>query len=156
MKAVPHALTSGPFTLTEAAELGLSARVLGGKRFRSPATGVRALRVNPESLLGRCRALALVLPESAVFSHDTAVHLSGWLTPSIGDGVARCRTAEPGPSSRIHVTVPRTAPRPQRRGVIGHRSDLAPAEILDLSGLKITSPWRTWCDLGATLPTLTS
>lgn len=147
MKQIPNDLTLGPFTLDRAAELGLSDRVLEGDRFRRPWPGVRTLREVPESLMDRCRAAALVLPESAVFSHDTALHLGGWLTPNVGDGPARYSTREPNASVPIHVTVPRLHVRPQGRGVVGHRSDLSPDDILDMNGLRVTSPWRTWCDL---------
>jgi hypothetical protein len=147
MKRIPEGLTLGPFTLDRGAELGLSERVLEGRRFRSPWSGVRTLREAPESLVDRCQALALVLPESAVFSHHTALHLGGWLTPHLGDGPARYTAREPGWFVPIHVAVPLHDVRPQRRGVVGHRSDLSSDEIWDINGLRVTSPWRTWCDL---------
>jgi len=34
-------------------------------------------------------------------------------------------------------------------GVVGHRILLPPTDVIVLGGLRITSPWRTWCDLGA-------
>jgi hypothetical protein len=147
MKRIPEDLTLGPFTVDRGVALGLSARVLEGNRFRRPWSGVRTLREAPESLVDRCRAVALVLPESAIFSHDTALHLGGWLTPELGDGQARYTAREPDPSVPIHVTVPLHDVRPQRHGVVGHRSDLSPDDILDMNGLRVTSPRRTWCDL---------
>ncbi|HEY5482198.1 MAG TPA: hypothetical protein VIK31_00080 [Propionibacteriaceae bacterium] len=149
MKDIPDDLGRGPFTIHRAAELGLSERVLEGNRFKTPWSGVRTLRAASESLVDRCRAAALVLPDSAVFSHDTALHLGGWLTPSLGDAPARYSGVEPEASSPIHVTVPRHSLRPQRGGMVGHRSDLASDEIVDMYGLRITSPWRRWCDLGS-------
>jgi hypothetical protein len=89
------------------------------------------------------------MPSSAVFSHDTALHLGGWLTPRPSDGAARYSPREPPATTPIHVTVPRDAPRPQRRGIIAHRSDLGAGDVVDLDALRITSPWRTWTDLAA-------
>ena len=122
--------------------------VLRGKRFRHPLHGVRTLASAPDTLRYRCRAAALILPESAVFSHGTAVALGAWLTPRVSDGRSRYEAIEPDPLAPLHVTVPRDALRPQGRGIIGHRSDALPGDLTDSSGLRITSPWRTWCDLG--------
>jgi hypothetical protein len=91
----------------------------------------------------------LVIPSYAVFSHETALHLGSWLTPHQGDGAARYSAREPPATTPIHVTVPRDSPRPQRRGIIAHRSDLGTGDVIDLDGLRITSPWRTWADLAA-------
>ncbi len=147
VKKIPEGLGRAPFTLGQAAELGLTPRVLEGPRFRSPLSGVRTLRDTPDTVRTRCLAASLVLPEEAVFSHDTAIHLGGWLSPRVGDGASRYTPREPAPGTPLHVTVPRGTPRPQRRGVIAHRSDLERGDVMEVAGLRITSPWRSWGDL---------
>lgn len=122
--------------------------VLRGKRFRHPLHGVRTLASSPDTLRDRCRAAALILPESAVFSHSTALALGAWLTPSVHGGRSRYEAIEPDTLAPLHVTVPHDAVRPQARGIIGHRSEALPGDLIDVNGLRITSPWRTWCDLG--------
>ena len=149
MKDIPPAVAAGPFTVRDGAELGLTARVLEGRRFSKPWRGVRVVRGAPETLFERCRAAALVLPHSAVFSHETALELGRWLAPGMGDGPSRYAERE-DTRAPIHVTVPHHAVRPQRVGMVGHRTDLLGDEILHLGGLRVTSPWRTWLDLGAT------
>lgn len=150
MRPIPQELTSGPFTIRRASELGLSRSVLDGRRFTTPWSGVRTAGASSTSLADRCRAAVLVLPDAAVFSHDTALHLGGWLTPTVRDGRARYVQSEPSESSPVHVTVPRQSAKPERNGLVSHRSDLVPEEITCADGLRITSPWRTWCDLGST------
>ena len=149
MRNLPRELTLGPFTVAAAAELGISRDVLDGSRFRRPWVGVRVLASRPDTLAERCRAAGLVLHPGAAFSHGTAVALAGWLTPAL-PGVARPRYRhEPDPDGPVHISVPRPAPRPQAQGMVGHTFDPLDGDVIDLDGLRITSPWRTWCDLGA-------
>lgn len=85
-----------------------------------------------------------------MFSHDTAVALGEWLSPRV-DGRAS-RTYVPrsvDPDLPVHVSVPSYLPRPVGSGVVGHRFDPAVDDVVLLEGLRITSPWRTWCDLAA-------
>ena len=104
----------------------------------------------PDTLVERCRAAVLALPADAVFSHDTAVALGGWLIPTHGSRPsATYRALEPDTGTPVHVTVPSLAGRPRGRGLVGHRADLAPGDVIVKDGLLITSPWRTWCDLAA-------
>lgn len=150
MREIPDELMNGPFTLERALALGLSREVVDGPRFRTPWRGVRVLRGSPDTLAERCRAASLVLPGSAAFSHDTAVALGDWLTPRT-DGRAS-RTYEPlpvDPNLRVHVSVPSQLARPTGSRVVGHRFDPGPDDVMTIDGLRVTSPWRTWCDLGA-------
>ncbi|MGV8849006.1 MAG: hypothetical protein ACOH16_05620 [Propionibacteriaceae bacterium] len=149
MRSIPMDLTLGPFTVASAEELGVSRDVLNGTRFRRPWVGVRVLASRPDTLTERCRAAALVLCPSAVFSHSTAVDLAGWLTPALPGAVRQRYIHEPDPAVPIHVSVPRPAPRPHARGMIGHSFDPLAGDLVTHDGLRITSPWRTWCDLGA-------
>lgn len=106
MREIPEELRQGPFTLARAAEFGVSRKVVNGRRFRAPCPGVRVLADSPDTLADRCRALALVLPAEAAFSHGTAVRLDGWPTPLYGPA-----------SEEVHVSVPHPAWAPTLPGV---------------------------------------
>jgi len=91
-------------------------------------------------LLARATALAPRLPESGFFSHATAARL--WdipLPPRL----------EAAPS--VHVGVPRGRRAVDRRGVVGHALDVAEGALTTLAGVRLTTPARTWRDLGASL-----
>ncbi|MGV8850807.1 MAG: hypothetical protein ACOH16_14835 [Propionibacteriaceae bacterium] len=148
MREIPDELMHGPFTLERALALGLSREVVNGPRFRTPWRGVRVLRNTPDTLEQRCRAASLVFPESAVFSHDTAVALGEWLAPRVDGRASRKYVPRAvDPDVPVHVSVPPHVPRPVGRGVVGHRFDPAVEDVVLLDGLRVTSPWRTWCDL---------
>lgn len=57
--ALPTRLLKGPFTVAEAAALGVGPDVLRGARFRSLAHGVHVGVDLEDGLVLRCRALAL-------------------------------------------------------------------------------------------------
>lgn len=52
---------------------------------------------------------------------------------------------------RVHVAVPAPRRAPKGRGVIGHKLALREHERASIDGVALTSPERTWCDLGAQL-----
>lgn len=149
MHEIPDELARGPFTLARAAELGLSARVVSGSRFRTPWPGVRAARGAPDTLLERCRAAKLVLPETAVFTHGTALYLGDWLTPGPPTTRPAYDRREPEAGTALHVSVPHGTARPRGRGLAVHRWQPEPHDVIDLAGLMHSSGARTWCDCGA-------
>ena len=87
----------------------------------------------------RCRALLSRLPDQAAISHSTAAALWGIPLPS--------RLESDGP----HVTVPVGVRAPQRRDVHGHQRQLPSTDVTRRLGFAVTSPERTWCDLGEQL-----
>ena len=133
MYSLPEELSRGPFLVARAQELGISADVLGGRRFRAPWKGVRIPADLPDDLGTRCAALALLMPDG-VFSHATAAKLIGlWMPLNWND-------------SALHVSGARAA---QRRGVATHQASWQPGDLRTRAGLTITSPARTLCDLAA-------
>ncbi len=148
MREIPEELRSGPFRVERAREVGVSRKVADGARFRATGPGVRILATDrSESLLDRCRAARLALPAPAAFSHGTAVRLDGWPTPTRVAGLTDVRPC--GDDERLHVSVPAGSVRPRFRGIQSHRVSWLPGDVVERSGLRITSPERTWCDLGA-------
>lgn len=150
MREIPQELRNGPFTVARAIELGLTPRVLEGARFATPRPGVRTLRESPYTFLDRCRAAALVLPPEAVFTHSTALHLGGWLTPRTDSGRVMYAPHDPPAGTPLHVSVPLGTSRPHGRGITAHQWSPDPEDVITIAGLAVSSPWRTWCDLGAT------
>lgn len=105
-----------------------------------PARGTRLAR-GATTLLDRCAAHALTLPSGAVFSGFTAALLLNLPLPWWA------REAED-----VDVTVPRGTRAPRRRGMTGHQRDLPADQVVLHSGLALTSPARTFLDLGSALP----
>ncbi|MFZ0161169.1 MAG: hypothetical protein WAL50_19235 [Kineosporiaceae bacterium] len=150
MRDLPPELRNGPFTLDQAHHLGVSRKVADGARFRTAAPGVRVLADAPDTLLDRCRAAQLALPDLAAFSHGTAVRLGGWPTPMRVAGLDLTGApARPTDEDALQVSVPAGTARPRFRGVRGHRVTWLPGDVVRHRGLRVTSPERTWCDLGA-------
>ena len=106
---IPLTLTTRPFTVDEALNLGASERVLEGKRFRRLFKGVYVCRelAVPHSLL--IDAAALALPR-AYPSHVT--------------GLQRL-TSDIGPKFPLHFTTPDPI-RTRLRGIFVHRADEMP------------------------------
>lgn len=101
---------------------------------RIPTSGVRA-ELDDNDWWTDLQAMALVLPEQAVFSHTTAAHIAGIPLPS------------PGPKP-FHVTVPHH--RGRRKGIVWHKRS-ALEQPQSLKGYPVTGPLRTWLDLGSLL-----
>ncbi|WP_307032831.1 hypothetical protein [Arthrobacter sp. B3I4] len=52
---------------------------------------------------------------------------------------------------RIHLARPRGRSTPRRANVVGHQLSLLPDEVVELDGVRLTSPARTWLDLASVL-----
>ncbi len=136
-KAVPAALTTGPFTGAEARRLGVSRRQLRGARYRRLGSGVYrwvGLKENPQLMLA---ALAKRLPAGAAFSGRTAVWLHG---------------LDMEPSDPIEITMPEPTGSSRRAGAVVRRTRLGRHEIVRRRGLPTTGALRTVVDLGGRDP----
>jgi hypothetical protein len=107
-------------------------RLYRGTYLTSPAPGDPSLR---------CRAWAatLALGPDAVVALDTAALLQN--LPGL-----------PPLDGRIHVSVRRTSPRHHRDGMRLHFLSLLPEHVESMSGLPVTTPFRTLADLVPRLP----
>nr|WP_146077609.1 hypothetical protein [Clavibacter michiganensis] len=133
------------FTVAEARANGVSPRRLRARDLTTPFHGIRLPAgledgLPPAMLFEeRCRALTQALPPEAAFSHATAATLHRLPMPlDLQD-------------SPLHVTVPRGRRAPHRHGVIGHQATLSADDVDTRFGFGVTTPERTWCDLGAVL-----
>jgi hypothetical protein len=131
-------MNQSPTLLTNRAarDLGISRHQLAGPKFLSVMTGVHVDKTVDVDLRLRCSAAMLVMPESAVFSHWTAVRLLGG--PSMG-----------GPDW-LEVSVPSSTRRPRRPELRGSRRRLPPSHVIEKFGYPLTTPARTFLDLAET------
>ncbi|TDC52938.1 DUF559 domain-containing protein [Jiangella ureilytica] len=109
--------------------------MLAGPRFQRPFRGVRIPAALPNTLATRCRALRLVLPRDVAFSHETAALL--------------CDLPVPEFDGEVDVIVPPGSVVPKIAGVDGHVG-LDPATVIEVHGLPVVQPERTFVHLAAT------
>lgn len=136
--ALPEPLGHGPFSVATAREMGVSERRLRARDLDRSDWGVRA-GASQKSLIERCAMLQIRMPSNSFFSHSTAALIYGMPMP---------RFIENDPA--LHVSVPAPARAPHAIGIVGHRTS-APSATALRGGVRVASPERTWCDLGAIL-----
>lgn len=137
---LPVHLSIAPFTVYEA-----RAASLGSARLRSPdLTSAGRLIHVPAGWDFEIRSLARALSAAtpgAWISHVTAAVLLGLWLPSWYHG---CR--------ELHLSKRRALPPVRREGVVGHTVLAFDDELMDLDGIRISTPARTWLDLARILP----
>ena len=136
---LPSPLDSEPFRTDDAVEAGLSRKRLRGRDLQTPFHGTRVPASIPLTLPTRCRALQLRLP-GAHFSGPTAALLHGAPLPL---ALERSRV--------IHVTVQEGRRAPTGKLIRGHELRFEPTDVRFLRGVRVSTPARLWCELGATL-----
>ncbi len=130
-------LTEGPFTLQDARRVGLTRDQLKGRSWRRLGPGLyawRGLAGGPALLLA---ALALRLPEAAVFSGRTAAWVHGLDVP---------------PPTLVEVTMPRQSGVSGRVGMSVRRASLDAGDVETIRGLRVTTALRTLADVVTRLP----
>ncbi|MFE5839881.1 endonuclease domain-containing protein [Arthrobacter sp. NPDC056493] len=132
---------SVPFTVNEALIAGVARDRLKIGGLVTPSRGIRmpsdagTLPTSAQQLAQLARPHTLVTGLSAA-SHATAFLL--WEFPGFLPGADL-----PG----IHISRPDAVAIARRRGVVGHRGQFFPDEIVDLGGAFVTSRARTWLDI---------
>ena len=136
---LPLHLTTGSFSLRAADKAGVT-------RTRTAAqdlvTVSRGIRVPSGSAAAGSAALRAYtdLDDEATLSLGSAARLwraplPGWLEEDW----------------RIHLARRRGRSTPRRVNVVGHQLALLPDEVVELDGVRLTSPARTWLDLASVL-----
>ncbi|MCO5299007.1 MAG: hypothetical protein M9886_03550 [Candidatus Nanopelagicales bacterium] len=125
-----------PFIVSRAGAEGLTYEQTRRRSMTTPTRGVRN-QPDEDTWKDQVRALALVLPPGAVFSHDTAAQLHKLPLPTL-DGTP------------LDVTVASRSARGSRHAVRWHYSKL-PLRTAHPGGLPATDLARTWLDLGSRL-----
>lgn len=138
------ALRHRPFTTTQALELGLTpkdlSRSVANRWLRRPARGVYLASSLPDTLENRCAALALSVPQDAfVCDHSAAwIHAGDRaLVPNDHLSVPEVSCFRPSASGRL-----------KREQVRSGERDIRAHEVVEIGGLRVTTPLRTALDLG--------
>ncbi|TWP38149.1 hypothetical protein [Leekyejoonella antrihumi] len=134
---LPDHLRRIPFTVAKARADGVAAGRLEASDLARPTSGVRALAV-PRTTLDRARAFALVLPNGAVFSHQSAAEILGLPLP---------RRLE---TNNLHICIPGDGPVVRRNGAVGHRR-AEHKRRLTVRGLCVAAPEDVLVDLAPVL-----
>lgn len=141
-KTLPPAVRVGPFSTHEALIAGVSPGRLRSGDLDHTYWGVRSA-TRASSLVARCLLLAKRMPADAFFCHTTAALLLGIPVPWY---------LENDPALHVAIRPPTRAPH--ANGVRGHQVRIPEKAIITRSGLRLTPPGQTWCDLGALMPML--
>jgi hypothetical protein len=135
----------GPFTTHTAGEAGISPHhlktLVRHGLVRRVLHGVYAASQAPDSVKFRAAALHLVVPPCAVVTDRTAAWLHG--VPILERGAHL-----EAPAISVCETVDSRVRRP---GVDGRRRQLRERDVIELHGLRVTTPMRTGLDLGRRL-----
>ena len=137
---LPDELAKGPFTIYEGRSLGLSPKRLRARDLMGAGRLIRVHAGIPPALSEQARVLAAATPGAWV-SHETAALL-------LGLGLPPWLSLEP----KIHLSKPHSLPRVRRKGVVGHRVYVIPGEVVEVDGIPVSGPARTWLDLAHQLP----
>lgn len=139
-KPLPEELSKLPFTVYQARALDVAPNRLRAKDLVGAGRLIRTHAGRDLSLVDRARVLCTATPDAWV-SHETAaaffdLGLPPWLDQ------------EP----RFHLSKPHGLPRVRRAGVVGHRVHVIPGEVVEIDGIRVSGPARTWLDLAHELP----
>ncbi len=123
-----------PFLHRDATARGYSPAGVRGPDLAHPVAGVAMLRTQVDDLAARCRAVALALPDDAVFTHLTSARLRGWPLPAVDDAMlVACSDGD--------------APHHDRRGVYVRRCAILPRHRDAVHGVRVASAAWTIAEL---------
>lgn len=137
---LPLALSNRPFTRAQGLTAGLGSNRLNSSDLARPFHGVRVPVHRELSHQERCRAFATRMPAHAFFNSSTAALLTGVPLPLALEQ-----------SPLLNVAVPWPARASSARGVLGHSVQLMGNDSHEIAGLRLSTPTRLWCELGAVL-----
>lgn len=136
-----------PFTFQEAREFGVSAAELAtlvrGGVLRRVFTGVYVDSATPDNQITRTRALAKILPPTAVVTDESA----GWVHMVDLDPPGAMAVAPP-----VTVFQRNGATRLRRAGTAGGKRELETRDVEIIHGVQVTTALRTAMDLGRLRP----
>lgn len=138
-KPLPPALREGPFATRIAARHGVGEGRLRGPDLIRPFHGIRSAKqlVTP---VHHAYAFQQRMPKDAFFCGVTAALIIGLPLPLRLEKMATLHVGMPAPLRASRAT-----------GVIGHKLQVADADVQRWGGLRVTTVARTWCDLASVL-----
>jgi hypothetical protein len=136
---LPEWIQQRTFTLKESDECGVKRRRTTGRELHTPSRSIRVPWGIEQDVDGRIRPILAVTP-GGIASHSTAamlweIPLPPWIAGSFAVHVSRIAAKSP----------------PWRTGVTGHHTRFKAGDVVNLRGMPVTSPLRTWLDLAAML-----
>jgi hypothetical protein len=132
---LPPPLGQQPFTVAEAAELGIPRSRLRSKDLVAPFHGVRSPSSDD---VDPVRAYAARMAPTERFTHTTAAQLNGLRMPRGYRG------------SPLHVGVPRPRRAPRSVGIVGHQLPAGSPLVL-VRGLPVSPPLAAWAQCASIL-----
>ena len=134
LRPLPAHLRVRPFTVSEATDVSRS-RLRAGDLAR-PFHGARIPATSAGDHEARCAAAVLVCHDRAFVCGLAAAAYHGMPLPT-------------SPTERTPVDIGLPAPlrAVRRRGIRGHSLIVVSDDMMELHGVRITTPERTWCDL---------
>lgn len=133
-RALPKAIAGRPFSPVEAAALGISRSRIRAADLKTPFRGVLVPVSWGDDPVSLARAFSIKIASHQAFSHSTAALLHSMRIP-----FAFSQARE------IHVTTDVNGVPPRDRRVRGH---VGAVSVMELDGLRVTTPLATWCQLG--------
>jgi len=142
---LPSDFVDAPFTVATAVAAGVGRDRLARQDLARPFWGIRMPAALASGTIDRCRAALLGCPPDAYLRGATAAKVIGMPVPT--RFLAR---------TLVDVGLPAPARAVRRGGIAGAVSTLRDGELITWSTLPVTTPERTWCDLGTqiTVPEL--
>lgn len=134
----PHPTTAS-FSLRAADNAGVTRTRTRAKDLATVSRGIRIPLASAAAGAAALRAYT-ELDDGSVLAWASAARL--WNAPL---------PFSQGDDWRIHLARPRGSSIPRRANVVGHLLTLLPGEVVELDGMRLTSPARTWLDLSAAL-----
>jgi len=134
MRALPPELHGNVFTSAQANAVGITRQMLRGSRFRRLFPDVYTTAATVVTLDVQVRAAFLTLPDDAVASHTTALHVRG---------------VNVGPPWPLHFST-NTSAQSRNKGINLHRRRGRLHPVVH-DGIPVLGPDRTFVDCGTTL-----
>lgn len=91
------------------------------------------------------------MPELAFFCTVTAAQIMGIPLPPRLAATWTAGAGSVGTPAPLHVGTPAPLRAVRAAGTVGHKLQVGDGDVRDWSGLRLTTPARTWCDLAGVL-----
>lgn len=137
---LPPSLSGRAFTTAEGSASGVSLKRMRGSDLAQPFSGIRSPRGGDDSPRTRIETYSRRMSPDQFFSQVTAAIIHGLPLPL---SLERDRT--------LHVCTEHPAIRHRVRGIVGHHVGPGTVRIVEVGGLRVTSPVDTWCQLASVL-----
>ena len=140
---LPSGLADPAFRVRDARRAGVPGHRLRAADLNAEVVGIRS-RQHDLTLSERCSLFQMRMDETTFFSHVTAAVLHGIPVPLQMEN-----------DRHVHLAFPAPHRAPHAAGISGHALRVEPHEVMTLaSGLRVTTPLRTWFDLAHSLSLL--